>query len=720
MANLITCLQEYIIKHQLALDAESNIVLAGLGSATPTSFQQAVELLEQHSLTLTFAGLPNLEATRVNQIVLAVKHHTNHLIAAVVNLVPVPTTFEALRVRLLNMPYEPDSSSESYNAHAFFARAPESNVLRGHERQAKRDGAVHTDAYVNTLKRRLQHTEEVALKHGAKKDEFRLPSQSTPVASDPKSRWPFGRGGGIQGSNRQHRKDSDAAITAAAAVAPATSPAPEALLKPNGVVEIYTASVSTSVSGTPITGPDVEWAPASMEVKAVSSAEIPLDLWPSPDDKGSEWDPDQVAPFDVGVSALVAPPTPTQVALPSPEKTVDEARGGPSTSSVEPLPATSPLFSPKKSKDSTPAPLAKDVQTTPEVNHDLASSRALRKPARNLKWSLFTVVSCLVSCIVLAGWVTANWDDLAPELHTLLQWVHSNAQTYMAMATSAVGLGVGFVCFRCKGLPVLLPLCFGLTLMSPTMGQPLIRSPVWELNANASLHDLSAMEHRACVMMATSGIPVNTHYLWCGDTGANRTIAGDSKDFVPGTLKPTDLTITVAKAGITMNATAIGDCDLHTFDQHGKPYTLRCKDVLYVPGAAKNLLSLTSLGEQGYQYVHSATNPAYPAGLHLPGSTVQKPRFIPLQVINGLSYLATRNDMHDPNGRMLTRANKYVQWHRNLGLMPMSTLRKTKTCVVGLETLSDSHFPGDEYAGPAAREAKMHHVDRPQPTIECC
>jgi hypothetical protein len=288
VANLITCLQEYIIKHQLALDAESNIVLAGLGSATPTSFQQAVELLEQHSLTLTFAGLPNLEATRVNQIVLAVKHHTNHLIAAVVNVVPVPTTFEALRVRLLNMPYEPDSSSESYNAHAFFARAPESNVLRGHERQAKRDGAVHTDAYVNTLKRRLQHTEEVALKHGAKKDEFRLPSKSTPVASDPKSRWPFGRGGGIQGSNRQHRKDSDAAITAAAAVAPATSPAPEALLKPNGVVEIYTASVSTSVSGTPITGPEVEWAPASMEVKAVSSAEIPLDLWPSPGDEGSE------------------------------------------------------------------------------------------------------------------------------------------------------------------------------------------------------------------------------------------------------------------------------------------------------------------------------------------------------------------------------------------------------------------------------------------------
>ncbi len=69
------------------------------------------------------------------------------------------------------------------------------------------------------------------------------------------------------------------------------------------------------------------------------------------------------------------------------------------------------------------------------------------------------------------------------------------------------------------------------------MGQALIRSPVWELNAaNASLHDLSVMEHRACVMMATSGIPDITHYLWCGDTGGNRAIAGDSKDFVPSRL----------------------------------------------------------------------------------------------------------------------------------------------------------------------------------------
>ncbi len=64
--------------------------------------------------------------------------------------------------------------------------------------------------------------------------------------------------------------------------------------------------------------------------------------------------------------------------------------------------------------------------------------------------------------IVLAGWVTVNGDDLAPELHILLQWVHSNAQTYMAMATSAVGLGVGLVCFPTVALGYL---CFFLYVL---------------------------------------------------------------------------------------------------------------------------------------------------------------------------------------------------------------------------------------------------------------
>ncbi len=103
-----------------------------------------------------------------------------------------------------------------------------------------------------------------------------------------------------------------------------------------------------------------------------------------------------------------------------------------------------------------------------------------------------------------------------------------------------------------------------------------------------------------------------------GITRTNCTLPGNAKDFIPDTLKPDDLIITFAKEGITMKATVVGDCDLHSFDQHGKPQTLWLKDILYVPGAANNRLSMTSLGEYGYHYIHSSNNLAYRPGLHLP------------------------------------------------------------------------------------------------------
>ncbi len=81
-----------------------------------------------------------------------------------------------------------------------------------------------------------------------------------------------------------------------------------------------------------------------------------------------------------------------------------------------------------------------------------------------------------------------------------------------------------------------------------------------------------------------------------------------------------------------------------------------------------------------------------------------------------MSYIATCTNMHDPNGRILTRANQYVQWHRNLGFMPTATLRKTKKVVEGLDALCDSQFPSEDYQESLVHDGKMHHVDRPQAT----
>ena len=86
-----------------------------------------------------------------------------------------------------------------------------------------------------------------------------------------------------------------------------------------------------------------------------------------------------------------------------------------------------------------------------------------------------------------------------------------------------------------------------------------------------------------------------------------------------------------------MTASGVGECDLHVFDQHGHPAVNRCKDVLYVPGVAKNLLSTYCLGKQGYQFVADAANPVFPPGLHFPRASGKANQFVALHQVQNLS-----------------------------------------------------------------------------------
>ena len=209
----------------------------------------------------------------------------------------------------------------------------------------------------------------------------------------------------------------------------------------------------------------------------------------------------------------------------------------------------------------------------------------------------------------------------------------------------------------------------------------------------------------------------NTLLKWCNDSGANRHIPGDLADFKPESVRSINLKITVAKEGVCMTATAVGDCDLHVTDQNGCPAVIPCKDVLYVPGVAKNLLSTHCLAQQNFQLVpKTAGVPKFQPGLHFPVTKRQNDRYVPLVYVNGLSYIATRNDMRDSSGRMLTRNNKYIEASRKLGHMSMEALKQTKDCVRGMEHLTFSHFPGASYSNPAGKVGKSHQVDAPGET----
>ncbi len=94
----------------------------------------------------------------------------------------------------------------------------------------------------------------------------------------------------------------------------------------------------------------------------------------------------------------------------------------------------------------------------------------------------------------------------------------------MTALTASIGLGTAALLIgRRSSKLAILPIgfCTGAALMSPVATKTSISPPVWELNAsNGLLGDISAVKHRACIMMDLSGFPVNAQYLWCGVTGA--------------------------------------------------------------------------------------------------------------------------------------------------------------------------------------------------------
>ncbi len=71
---------------------------------------------------------------------------------------------------------------------------------------------------------------------------------------------------------------------------------------------------------------------------------------------------------------------------------------------------------------------------------------------------------------------------------------------------------------------------------------------------------------------------------------------------------------------------------VHVPNQHGKAAVLWLKDVLYAPGAAKNLLSTYCLDQQGYQFVADTATPKFPPGLHFPKTRAQQDRYVVLQM----------------------------------------------------------------------------------------
>ena len=76
---------------------------------------------------------------------------------------------------------------------------------------------------------------------------------------------------------------------------------------------------------------------------------------------------------------------------------------------------------------------------------------------------------------------------------------------------------------------------------------------------------------------------------WYQDGGANCHVTPARFDFTEH-YRLANIPITVAKAGVMMEAIGVGDCCIHTLDNMGRPHKIILSDVLHVPTANKHLM----------------------------------------------------------------------------------------------------------------------------------
>jgi hypothetical protein len=83
-------------------------------------------------------------------------------------------------------------------------------------------------------------------------------------------------------------------------------------------------------------------------------------------------------------------------------------------------------------------------------------------------------------------------------------------------------------------------------------------------------------------------------YEWCSDSGTNRFVTNDVRDFVPGSVRT--VSTTVANGGGKTNVTKSGTVIIKGLDFN---HILYCKDVLYMPSCAKKLMPASSFVKKG-------------------------------------------------------------------------------------------------------------------------
>ena len=102
---------------------------------------------------------------------------------------------------------------------------------------------------------------------------------------------------------------------------------------------------------------------------------------------------------------------------------------------------------------------------------------------------------------------------------------------------------------------------------------------------------------------------------WCLDSGASCHFCNDSSKFV--SMRKCNVSVSTAKKGESIQAIGIGNCKITTQTANGELVNLILHDVLYVPDARRNLLSVSKLSQDRFQVVLPADNSIFRPGIYI-------------------------------------------------------------------------------------------------------
>ena len=430
VANMVTCFRNHIKKQIVELETECNQAIARLRTATTTEFHQAVEYVEQHVELLAFADLGAQEESRVSQIVGAVQHHQNHLISNVVRGKSPPTTFEQLRRRMATLPYDEPSGTATgvFSAVTAFLTGATVGTKSSAPGNAlpRQEPGVHTQRYVDRLKKRLRHAEDLARQHGVSEKEFQLPFMPRDSSAPPPSQSfrRGGRGGGGRGGHSRHGGAGPATASAVVSSGCAhdadtsgTSPTP------NQIVEAFPAFVAQN----------------AQEAQSVSYSDD-SELAAGEDDDASPLPPEKY-PEDVDfdwTSGFIPEQTPV-------ERSASPLSVAASSSPGTDLPALdSSVPAEEVSKSQLPA-----LDSSVPVEEVSKSQLPISDTTSNVKIATTRGqhLLCMFSILFLTGYLYCNWDACIQDFALLSAFVTGNAEYCGAAivaayrATSTVSLG---------------------------------------------------------------------------------------------------------------------------------------------------------------------------------------------------------------------------------------------------------------------------------------